>query len=305
VLASTEHNQPSQINSPNPKLSLFTCFIEQGLRGAPEALDGRLLTASSLYEFVSVRVVRFAKSQRGRQRPVIENATSGVLVLGDFSQILAPDAIDMEPYPLQAVDFHDDEPLRVVEVLENIMRWTYSQEYLEQKVNSQLGTRYRDDLGEKAARIRRAVECAASDVAVGDANIDFPGGTYTLSYEADDKKAGRLIHTASFDRNWFGRHDQMISVLNALGMSPSEMQLIVQRGIKPESLVAGLESHGWRITSHLPEKVKATKDGYGVVVTERALTFDGFVPSEILGSRADTAKASLAAGVLALLGPAR
>jgi uncharacterized caspase-like protein len=56
TLASSLADQASSTKSPNPSLSLFTSFIVNALRGDGEALDDGLLTAASLFDYVSAHV---------------------------------------------------------------------------------------------------------------------------------------------------------------------------------------------------------------------------------------------------------
>ena len=140
VLSSCAGNQESFTQSPNPKLSLFTHYLLQGLSGSPEALDDDFLTLESLFGYLSTFVKRCAKSYHVKQYPSIDIKSNGVMILGNFSQaLISPESVDLDGYPVKAIDFSEHEGLAVKEVLTAIKRWTYSQEYIENKVNDELG----------------------------------------------------------------------------------------------------------------------------------------------------------------------
>jgi uncharacterized caspase-like protein len=118
VISSSSKDAVSFTQSPNPKLSLFTFHLINALRGAPEALDESFLTLNSLYEYVSVKVKRDAKSYQLDQSPGIDVKSSGALIIGNFStSIISPEQLDLEGFPISSLKFTDQEKIDVIEVL--------------------------------------------------------------------------------------------------------------------------------------------------------------------------------------------
>ena len=69
ILASSLSDQASSTKSPDPKLSLYTYYLVKALDGVPAALQAGLLTADSLFEYLSVSVQALAKSHHAPQQP--------------------------------------------------------------------------------------------------------------------------------------------------------------------------------------------------------------------------------------------
>lgn len=301
VIASSSENGSSFMQSPNPKLSLFTYFLIKALRGEPNALNETMLTTDSLFTFLSTEVKRTAKSYQKEQTPTISCKASGVPILADFSQsIIPPDSFDLDGYPVTEVSFKDYEKLKVKEILTNIKRWHYSQEYLESKVNDQLGEHLEEDLGEKAGSLRKAIGFSPSEVGVEENTISFPSGEYIIEYSAEDKRTGKLLITLTLESDWFSRPDDIAKIIDSLDMSPSEMTVELSKPVDPNSVVPGLEARGWEITSLLTSKIEAKAATYRVKIETDSITFRGFVPGELFGSNANKDTAMLASSILAL-----
>jgi hypothetical protein len=217
IIASSSETGSLFVQSPNPKLSLFTYFLIMALRDEPRALDDTILTTDSLFSFLSTEVRRTAKSYQKEQTPTISCKASGVPVLADFSQsIISPDSFDLDGYPVTDVLFQDYERLTVKEILTNIKKWTYSQEYLESKVNDQLGKHFEESLGEKASSLRKAIGCSPSEVGVEETTISSPAGEYTIEYSAEDKRTGKLVVTLTLKSDWFDRPDDIAKIIDSL-----------------------------------------------------------------------------------------
>ena len=301
ILASSSETGSSFVQSPNPKLSLFTYFLIMALRGDSRALDDTMLTTDSLFTFLSTEVKRTAKSYQKEQTPTISCKASGIPVLADFSQsIIPPDSFDLDGYPVTEVLFREYEKLGVKEILTNIKKWTYTQEYLESKVNGQLGEHFEESLGEKASSLRKAIGFSPSEVGVEEKTISFPAGEYTIEYSAENKRTGKLIATLSLESDWFGRPDDIAKIVDSLDMNPSEMTVQLTKPVDPSSVVSGLEARGWEITSQLTRKIEAKADTYRVRIETDSITFRGFVPDELFGSNARKDTAMLASTILAL-----
>src|SRR6185312_6352169 len=108
ILCSCGIDEESTVQSPNPKLSLFTHYFSEALAGHMEALESGMLTLSSLYSYLSIQVRSRAKSYHHRQNPALSNAIQGLFLLGDFrAPILQPSALDLEQYPVKMIEFRD------------------------------------------------------------------------------------------------------------------------------------------------------------------------------------------------------
>lgn len=303
IIASSTEDQASYILSPNPKLSLFSYYLTRALRGDINSLNDSILTINSLFEYVQSKVMRRSKSYQKEQTPTISCKASGVPILADFSQsLIAPESFDLEGYPISELEFKDYEYMDVKDVLTNIRRWTYSQDYLESKVNSQLGEHLEEDFGTKASSLRKVIGCAPSEIDVEDTTISFPGGIYSAEYVGDDKRSGKLIISLSFETEWFGRPNDISEIIEAVDMSPNEMVLELENSINPESVIPGLEARGWDITSQLRRKIEATASNYRLIIKERSIIFKGFLPEELFGDNSDKEKSKLASNVLYLIG---
>lgn len=304
VISSSTADQASTTNSPNPKLSLFTYYFVNALRGEQTALDeSMLLTLNSLYDYISVEVQRRAKSYQMSQSPCIDVKASGTIILGNFAQsIISPESFDLEGYPISTLTFKDSETLNVKDVLTNIKRWTvYDQQYLEGKVNSNLGNYLEEEYGIKVSNIRKSMGFSSSEVGIEDNTIIFPGGSYYAEYIAEDKRSGKLLISLNLESEWFSRPQDISKIVDCLGMVPEKMILELKNPIKPESLVAGLEARGWEISSQLSHKVVAKASSYTLVINNSHITFKGFTPQELFGDDSDKKKAKIASSVLTLI----
>jgi len=304
IISSSRADQTSTTQSPNPKLSLFTYYFIKALRGEQSALDDTmLLNINSLYEFISTEVHRRAKSYQKSQLPSINVQSSGVIIFGNFAQsILSPDSFDLEGYPVRTLAFKEKEGMDVKDVLTEIRRWSaYSEEYLEGKVNANLGSYLEETLGKKTSNLRRAMGFSVSDVSVSESSIAFPGGCYYCEYKASNIKTGTLITRLDIEKDWFARSSDIASIIESLDMTPDEMVLELEKDISPETMIPGLETRGWTITSQLQRKIVATASTYTLTAEYSRISFKGFTPRELFGDKINKDKTALASSVLALL----
>jgi hypothetical protein len=267
VLASSGIQQASTVQSPNPKLSLFTHYFCEALAGVDAALDEGRLTLSSLYDYVSVMVRRQAKSYHQPQHPTLLQTVEGTIVLADFTtSVLVPVGIDLCEHPLTKVSFSESERGRVADVLRNIRNWSYTQEYLAAKVNDNLTQVFGDRFGKYAASLTEDAGIPAGEVAVESDGVSFPEGRYVVKYKAIDKKTGVYRHSVVFKKPWFDQPDRMILVLSCFDLRPKEMKVSLARAHSLESMIAGLNSRGWTLESNkLPDQFSASNGRYTVV----------------------------------------
>ena len=299
VLASSSDSQAVTTRSPNPKLSLFSYHLEAALRGDSEALTDSFLTLPKLFDSISAKVRRDSKAHKRAQRPVLVAPLSDTFVFGDFRPILNPASFSVARYPIASLQFSDWEPMEAKDVLTNNKRWTYSIEHIAGLVNENLGTHLEDRLGMVVAKLKKALGFSSRDVAVAGTQVDFPDGVYQFVYEAEHAKHGRLMHRIRFAPSWFGRSAEVVVVIEALSLSPTEFLIEMIAPVKPLELVPGLQAAGWKVASELARKVEADWQNFHVVVEPSNLTFRGFSASELLTGA--TKQAAVASGVMALL----
>jgi hypothetical protein len=189
----------------------------------------------------------------------------------------------------------------VKDVLTEIRKFTYSAEYLQGRVNSQLAEYFEEDLGSAVATLKNNFDFPENDVYVEGAAIRFPGGRYWIQYEADDKKSGRLIRYATFENTWFDDPGEIADVLKALELSPTTVQFEMKNDLNLKGVIPGIRAMGWTLTSQLEHKAEFSQGAFRLAIENDTLTFHGFMPSEMFGN-ADSKQSKLAGGVLALLG---
>jgi len=90
-------------------------------------------------------------------------------------------------------------------------------------------------------------------------------------------------------------------------VSADRMVLHLSSAVDPESLLAGLNARGWKITSALENEVKASQGGYSLTVRPDKLVYRGFSPQQLLalGRDKDDPKGQLVPGIVKLLGDGR
>lgn len=68
------------------------------------------------------------------------------------------------------------------------------------------------------------------------------------------------MHRVSFLKSWFGRPDDIVAMLNALELAPTEIHFELAAPQEPLDLIPGLEANGWVVMSQLTRKVEARRD---------------------------------------------
>jgi len=298
VTASCE-DQASYTQSPNPKLSLFSHYLVKALAGEPDALDeDGFLTLDSLHQYVGACVERKAKSYQKCQKPTVDVQSSGTLVIADYSQsIIDPAAFDPGEFPLESLTVEEWEGFRVDEVLTSIRRWSaYSTEYLADRVNAGLAEHLEDRLGQLVADLVNDLKLPISEVAAEDTELVFPGGRLVYTYEADDKKTGRLVGQLVLDTEWITNPGRMQDLLECLGFSPERISVELSKRVDPQSLLAGLKANGWRATSIRSHRIEASNGKVSLAVEPTSLIFEGLTIAEMFGLDGDEKQRKLAYG---------
>jgi hypothetical protein len=204
--------------------------------------------------------------------------------------------------------FSDRKPLKTEAVLTQIKRWaSYSQEYLEKKVNEALGGELEDSLGEAAARLCDALGLEATELAVEGASIRFPGGCYSASYEAQDKKRGVLVHQLQMEPGPALANPYRIQLaLEALRMSPEALTIELQHAYSPLEAIRGLKAKRWKIESQLPHAVRARHEagGYQLLLEPDKVTVVGDMAREAWSDLRPEKRGDFLLGLLRVLSTA-
>ena len=277
IISSSSLKESSTTKSPNEKLSLFTYYLVKALRGTEEALDdSRLLTLDSLYSYLSVKVQRRAKTYQKNQTPCVDVKSTGVMVLGDFRNILPESMFNFNTSPISGLTIFGKETLLVKDVLTNIHRWSsYTEDYLEKKVNECLGDYLRGEYGKFGTCLRKKMNFNPGDVGINDTEIEFPGGKMTAEYESDGIRSGLIRYKLRIDKQWLCRFDDIIQICECLDIGLNSFCFSLSKEICPMTLIAGLEANAWEVTSELEEEISATKDGARVTIRKRNICFLG------------------------------
>ena len=305
ILSSSSMDEASYTQSPNPKLSLFTHYLVKAFQGDSEAIDDSgFLTISSLYDFISVKVSRRAKSYQKSQKPCLDVKATGTLVFGDFTQsIISPSSFSPGEFPLSSILIEETESFYVDYVLTKIKNWSnYSEDYLEERVNDKLDEYLEESLGVKAASLRREFEFQLSAVGVEGCELLFPNGTLSYFYKAEGKKSGKLIGTLSLKKEWLKLSERIPKLIEILDVTVKEITFNLSNRIIPNEMVSGFESKGWQIDSVLSHKVEASFGRFKIKATEDSMTFSGITIEELLGLQDISEKTELTYNTFALLG---
>jgi len=305
-LSAATSDTVAHTQSPNPKHSLFTHFVLEGLQGTPEALtDQRLLTIPSLYEFVSVRVKQYAKSAHIAQKPAILNLSDGVIVVGDFrGSILQPEDLSLPP-SAAGLTFSDEESAKFRDLLPNMKR-KYSSDYLQGVINEKvLPSEREDELGRFKSALRNRYGYSASDVSVEGRYLSFPDGSYEVEFVAENESRGALHRRVNLQGGWLQKLGEIEELLKVFKMgSPDEMEIILQTRINVAQSGNMLRSAGWNVELELDKRVQASRQGFKIEVSPDSVRVWGFTPTELFGANADKEKAGLLQVVLQGLAPA-
>jgi len=305
IISSSSSNEFSHSKSPNKDISLFTYYLLKALEGEPKALDNtNILTIESLYDYVSTEVQRRAKSYQSKQTPNCNIKATGVIVLGDFSKVLLPNnGADFSELPIKGISFEDSrERVDAKDILTKIQRWSaYTEDYIEEKVNDNLGEYLENEFGEIKAKILNVFDFTINSVSYDDNSLVFPSGTYKVTYFAEEKKRGKLNRTVYLDVTWFEDVGDIITLLDALNMFPQGMIFELKKTIKPSNSLQALKAKGWELKSMKNEELLMKMEQYTLTINSDSITFKGIVPSDIFGGGFDKQKLATTYQTISLL----
>lgn len=280
--------------APSPQHSRFAAHLLPALQGStPEALDERRLTLSSLFKFLSTH-----------SAPIFHEADGDSMVLADFSgPLLPPDSLDLDGKRFDTILLSARaRQISIKDILTSLSRTTYTQSYLEERANAALGAHLEAEFGKKASRLRIHFKWASADVSVDDGFITFPGGHYQPRYEATGKLHGALVETLSLSPVWLDRPGILADLLACLDLDPEQISFTFRNKIAPDRCIPGLEANSWQMTSELPRKIEAHRDGCALILEPESLTLSGLPLRALFAATPDKHAVRTAAAALAIFG---
>ena len=287
---------PGDARAVNPQHSPLTAHLLSALQGsAPAALDARLLTLTSLHEYLCTVV----------PRPVVHPPARGVLVLADFSgPVLGAGAFDPDGKLFRRVGLSTrGHSVAIKDILTSLSRtMNYTQDYLEAQANRALGPYLGDELGKKVSRLRARFRWSSSEVSVDDACITFPDGDYQPSYVATAKLQGLLVEEVSLAPSWLEGPGMLADLLGCLDVDPADVTFTLAGRLTPASCVPRLEAHGWQVTSELAHKIEAANGRCVLRLTPETLALSGLPLAALFAAEPDKEAVRTAAAALAILG---
>lgn len=305
IISSSSSDEYSHTKSPDKDVSLFTYYLIKALEGEPEALDNtNILTIESLYGYISTEVQRRARSYQSKQTPNCNVKATGVIILGDFSKIIISDnGADFSELPIKGISFQDlRERINVKDILTQIQRWSaYTEDYIEGIVNDNLGDYLEDEFGEIRAEILNTFDFSINTVSYDDNSLVFPGGTYIVTYIAEEKKRGKLNRTVSLDLSWFEDVGDIIDLLKVLKIFPQGMSFELSKIIDPSNSLQALKARGWELKSIKNNELLMIMEQYTLTINSNSINFKGIVPSDIFGSGFDKQKLATTYQTISLL----
>ncbi len=269
LLARISETAEEFLGSLLPHKNRFAQLWATGLEGEPLALDQGILTLPSLGGFMTTKGL-----------PVLAR---GVLGLVDFSAGIL-DPLGLLGAKISAFGALDRRTLRVKEVLTEIKHWqAYSQKQIEYSVNHNLGPYLKEELGQKACELRKALGLAIGEVEAQGVEIHFTGGRVEYSYLGEDKKTGQLTQTLWLESSWARHPLALPKMLEALGLEWGTLLLGFGGPVEPKRLLAGLAAKGWSVSSELEEQLLAAKGPLRLQVEPDWLELSGLRLTLLLG----------------------
>lgn len=309
VLSSSAADEASYEKSPNPKVSLFTFYFIRALRGDPKALDDKLLTIPTLFDYVSTLVKRDCKSYRLQQTPSLKTSATGTFVLADFRRpLVVASSVDLKAHPFNALVFRDSFGERTKAILTEWSNRSKTSDQLEYAVNNQGGLeKYLEEpFGKWRPIFRKHFGFTVSEIETGGSSFKFPGGWLSYNYKATSKDGGLIHRELNLDIDWFDNGPRLKDLLSILHFEPELLELGLRNSLKPMEQISGLEANGWDINKETNDEVVASKDGVTMTITEYALSFDGFDIKQLLaGANAKNDDQLLLAETISIVAPAK
>src|SRR5205085_7935363 len=129
--------------------------------------------------------------------------------------------------------FHDHRPGQAKDVLTALTNtWRHQPEYIEGRVNDLIPESYKEEFGRLRAKLFKFFD--AGQIKIRDNSVFFPGGRYSVRYQADDVKNGTYVYTARFDSDWLTRPDQMLDLIKLMNVTPDAIEFDTGDAMVPE-----------------------------------------------------------------------
>ncbi|RYZ70231.1 MAG: caspase family protein [Proteobacteria bacterium] len=279
VICSSAADQASHEESPNPKLSQFTHFFLQGIRGHPDALDDLILTLHSLFGFISEEVARDCRSRRIKQTPSLFEEVTGIVVLGDFSQILvtSSELSEVQGFPISWLFLEDSFDECTNSILTEWSNRSLTIKQLEYAANSDgaMAEYTSENFKKWRSRLRNDFGFNGSDISAEGGVLRFPGGSISYSIELGSKDRGDITRKLQLDIDWFGKTDLLLKLLKLFQMRPESLKFSLNIDLEPLVQIPGLEANEWEVTEESEDEVVAEWDNIVVTIRQDTVRFDG------------------------------
>jgi hypothetical protein len=287
VLSSSSSDEASFEQSPNPKLSLFTHYLNQALRGDPGALDDSVLTLASLYDFLSTHVRRDGKSRGFRQTPSLASSVSGVLVLADFSlHPTTQGALEVLVRGVSHLVLRDSQSEQTKNILTSWSNRALTPEQLEYAANTPqaLGAYLTDTISTLRPKLRNVFRFAHSEVEADHDALLFPGGSLSFRYRAETRDRGKIHRTLTLDSDWFADWERLNSLLALFDITSKGFRLQLLNKTRPLDHLTVLEAHGWDTRKESDEGITVAKSGVAMTLTRGAAAFQGLTVKDLFAA---------------------
>lgn len=286
LISSSSASELSYTKSDNPRLSLFTFYLLKGLYGDPDALDSdKILTISSLFEFVNSGVRRKSATFNKTQTPNIYTKSNGVMVLGDFRSTLISSApIGLPNNAFGQVLLTETQSENVRALLPDWKDPRKTKDQLEYAANTvgALNKYFDDDFSSWRTELRTEFGFPPAKMEVGGGDLEFPGGSLCNNYVAESKERGFIQRKLYLEMEWMRDGARLKKLLEIFKFNVEEFVLELNSNIVPIDQLQGLAANNWNVKSEKDTKVVAYKDGIELRVHPKRIVISGLDFDEIL-----------------------
>lgn len=200
-------------------------------------------------------------------------------------KLIPSSKIENEFAAIREIIFRDESFLEVEAVLTSIKRWqAYSPEYLEKKVNENLGAYLETQMGIAAATLSNKFSWPANEVQVHGASLRFPDGTYGASFSSLEKKHGKLLTEVRIQKEFFSPLE-IPNLLHSLCFSPRELTIELAEPLDPLTLADRLRAKNWNLVSQLPHQIEASFKSFQLKIEISRVTLSGFSVEELFHAK--------------------
>jgi hypothetical protein len=287
IISSSAADEKSYMESPNPKLSLFTHYLVSGLRGAVDALDKeKILTVGSLHGYVTAEVKRRAHTYKVTQTPSLHTSSTNPIVLGDFRKQPAwEESVKLDRSKIHSITLRDSYPEKVRAILTAWGNRPKTQAQLQYAANTPAALEeYLDaDFSSWRTELRKKFNFASAQIEADGGELSFPGGSLFHEYKAETKESGAMHRELYLDEDWFDDVQRIQDLLDIFGVAPEELSISLVKKIAPIDKMPTLAAYSWEVLREKGTRVVAQKGAVGVTICEETLTFTGLDFDDLFG----------------------